>query len=146
MRMTKRMIVATLALIGVFVATYLTLFKLGYIGELSCSIGSCEEVNTSRWSILLGQPVAAWGIAFYGAVFAIALAGVQERLAMSRGISLLLVAASGSGLLVSAYLTYLELFVIHAICIWCITSATIVTLIFIASVLDLRSLPQGVTV
>jgi uncharacterized membrane protein len=136
------MIVAILALIGVFVATYLTLFKLGYIGELSCSIGSCEEVNTSRWSILLGQPVAAWGVAFYIAVLAIALAGIQDRLATARGISLLLVAVSGSGVLVSAYLTYLELFVIHAICIWCVTSASIVTLIFIASVLDLRSLPR----
>ncbi len=140
--MTKRMIVATLAVIGAFVATYLTLYKLGFIGSLSCSVGSCEEVNTSRWSILLGQPVAAWGIAFYIAVFAIALTGTQSRLAASRGISILLVAVSASGLLVSAYLTWLELAVIRAVCIWCLTSATLVTLIFIASVLDLRSLPR----
>ena len=55
------MIVAALALAGIFISTYLTLYKLGMIGELTCSIGSCETVNTSRWSIFLGLPVAAWG-------------------------------------------------------------------------------------
>ena len=35
------MIIGTLALVGVFVSTYLTLYKLGYIGTLNCAIGSC---------------------------------------------------------------------------------------------------------
>ena len=58
------MIVAALALAGIFISVYLTLYKLGVIGELTCSIGSCETVNTSRWSIFLGLPVAAWGLSF----------------------------------------------------------------------------------
>jgi hypothetical protein len=41
------MIVAMLSLAGIFVALYLLLYKLGLIGELSCSVGSCETVNTS---------------------------------------------------------------------------------------------------
>ena len=67
------MILATLALIGVFVSTYLTLYKLGYIGELKCAIGSCETVNTSRWATFLGLPVAAWGLGFYVAALALAM-------------------------------------------------------------------------
>ena len=63
--MSKRQIIALLALVGACISVYLTLFKLGIIGTLSCSIGSCEQVNTSKWARLLGAPVAAWGVGFY---------------------------------------------------------------------------------
>ena len=136
--MGKRMVVAALALVGIFVSLYLTLYKVGVIGQLSCSVGSCETVNTSEWSTLLGQPVALWGLGFYIATFMVAVAGLGARLADSRPLSLLLVGMSGIGVLFSAWLTYLELFVIHAVCMWCVVSAIIVTLIFAASLLDLR--------
>ena len=48
----KRMLVALVALAGVFVALYLTLYKLGYIGTLVCAVGSCETVQTSKWATL----------------------------------------------------------------------------------------------
>ena len=136
--MTKRMIVAALALAGIFISLYLTLYKLGIIGELSCSIGSCETVNTSKWSRFLGLPVAAWGLLFYLDVFAVALLSSLPRFEDERAFSLVLVAESAVGVLFSAWLTYLELGVIHAICIWCMTSALIVTAILITSVADLR--------
>jgi uncharacterized membrane protein len=132
------MIVAALALAGIFISLYLTLYKIGVVGELSCSIGSCETVNTSKWSRFLGLPVAAWGLLFYLDVFAISVAGTSERLETSTSISTILVIQSAVGVLFSAWLTYLELAVIHAICIWCVTSAVIVTLIFLVSVADLR--------
>ena len=138
--MTKRMIVAALALAGIFVALYLTLYKIGVIGELSCSIGSCETVNTSKWSRFLGLPVAAWGLLFYLDVFAVALVGTMPRFEDERVISVVLVAESAVGVLFSAWLTYLELGVIHAICIWCVTSAVIVTLILLVSLADLREI------
>jgi len=132
------MIVATLALAGIFISLYLTLYKIGVIGELSCSIGSCETVNTSKWSRFLGLPVAAWGLLFYLDVFAIGLIGTFPRFENERFISVVLVAETVVGVLFSAWLTYLELAVIHAICIWCVTSAVIVTLILVVSVADLR--------
>ena len=132
------MIVAALALAGIFIALYLTLYKLGVIGELSCSIGSCETVNTSKWSRFLGLPVAAWGLLFYLDVFAVALIGTLPRFENERLISVVLVAEAAVGVLFSAWLTYLELGVIHAICIWCVTSAVIVTLILVVSLADLR--------
>jgi uncharacterized membrane protein len=134
------MIVAALALAGIFISLYLTLYKIGVIGELSCSIGSCETVNLSKWSKFLGLPVAAWGLFFYLDVFAIALVGTMPRFENEPLISLVLTAEAAVGVLFSAWLTYLELRVIHAICIWCVTSAVVVALIFLTSALDLREM------
>ncbi len=138
--MTKRMIVATLALAGIFIALYLFFYKIGIVGNLSCSIGSCETVNLSRWSIFLGAPVAGWGVGFYVVMLALALASLQDRYVDSTGISKLLALLSGGGVVFTVWLTYLELFVIHAICQWCVISAILVTTIFIVSILDLREL------
>jgi len=134
------MIVAALALAGIFISLYLTLYKIGVIGELSCSIGSCETVNTSKWSRFLGLPVAAWGLLFYLDVFAVALVGTMRRFEFEPTISFVLVGEAAVGVLFSAWLTYLELGVIHAICIWCVTSAVIVTVIFLVSLSDLREI------
>jgi uncharacterized membrane protein len=134
------MILAALALAGIFISLYLTLYKLGVIGELTCSIGSCETVNTSKWSTFLHLPVAAWGLLFYTEVFLISLVGTLPRFENERLVSLLLVAEAGIGVLFSAWLTYLELAVIHAICIWCVTSAGIVLGILLVSIADLREI------
>ena len=136
--MTKRMLIALLSLIGTFVAIYLAAYKLGWLGALSCSVGSCETVQLSPWAIFLGLPVAVWGVGFYVVTLGVVMLGVQERFADSRTISLALVGLTGWGLLFSAWLTYLELFVIHAICQWCVVSAIIVLGLFILSVMDLR--------
>jgi uncharacterized membrane protein len=139
------MIVAALALAGIFISIYLTLYKLGVVGELSCSIGSCETVNTSRWSVFLGLPVAAWGLLFYLDVFGVALLGTMPRWENEPVISIVLVAQATVGVLFSAWLTYLELAVIQAICIWCVTSAVIVLVILVVSIADLREARSPVT-
>jgi uncharacterized membrane protein len=136
--MTKRMLAALVALTGMFVAAYLALYKLGVIGAVTCSVGSCETVQLSRWATLLGLPVAVWGVGYYAVVFAIALAGVHGRLAASRGVALGLVLLTAWGLLFSAWLTYLELFVIRAICQWCVVSAVLAAALFVICWLDWR--------
>ena len=132
-----------LAFIGVFVSMYLTLYKFGYIGSLQCAVGSCETVNTSRWATFFGLPVAAWGLGFYVSALALVFVGIQERYADSRALSLALVALTGWGVLFSGWLTYLELFVIDAICIWCVTSAVIVLVMFAVSVAEYRETGDG---
>ena len=132
------MIVATLSLAGIFVALYLLLYKLGMIGNLSCSVGSCETVNSSKWATFLGLPVAGWGVAWYVAMFVLAVVSTGSRFAESALVSLVLLGVAASGLIFSLYLTYLELFVIHAICQWCVVSAVIVTIIFFFTVADYR--------
>jgi uncharacterized membrane protein len=136
--MTKRMLLALLAIVGLFLSSYLTLFKLGYIGHLACATGSCEVVQMSRWSTLFGLPVAAWGAAFYLAVLVAALAGTQPQLADSRRVSWILFALTGWGTLFSAYLTVLEFFVIHAICQYCLASAALVTVMLAVASAEMR--------
>ena len=138
--MNKRMLVALVALAGVFVALYLTLYKLGYIGTLACAVGSCETVQTSKWATFLGFPVGAWGVGYYVFVLTLALIGLTARYADSRRLSDILVGVTAVGVLFSLWLTYLELFVIHAICQWCVVSAILATILFILSWLDRRDL------
>src|SRR2546423_14862785 len=121
--MTRRMLTALVALLGVFVAAYLALYKLGVIGTLACGTGGCEVVQTSRWATFLGLPVAAWGAVYYVTIFAIAFAGVQDRWAESRGLASALRALAPGGLLFSGWRTYFELVRTNAICRSCIVSA-----------------------
>ena len=138
------MLVALIALIGVFVSLYLTLFKLGYIGTLACGSGSCETVQLSKWGDFLGLPVAAWGAGYYFAVFVLAVLGVQDRFADSERLTRWLVWVTAAGLLFSLWLTYLELFVIHAICRWCLGSATMTVLLFALALWEARVAASGV--
>jgi uncharacterized membrane protein len=137
--LTRRMAIAALALLGAVLASYLTLYKAGAIGQLSCSVGKCEVVNTSRWSVLWGIPVAAWGLGFYVLLFAVAMAGTTERFQTAPWVAPALLGLTGWGVLFSGWLTYLELFVIRAICMWCVASAIVVSVAFAVSLLEWRA-------
>jgi len=124
-----RQAIALLALVGFFVSLYLWLYKIGVIGELKCGTGSCEFVQASRYAWLFGQPVALYGVGGYAALLAVALVGLQPRLLHSPAPTRWLAALALVGFAFTLYLTYLELFVIHALCRWCVVSAVIMTLI-----------------
>ena len=129
---------AVISLLGLFLGAYLTLYKFGYVGSLVCSVSSCEQVQTSRWSIFLGVPVATWGLGFYVVMLALALVGLREGFEESRPLSLTLLVVSAVGLLFTAWLNYLEAFVINAWCEWCIASALMVVALFGLAVLDVK--------
>ncbi len=137
--LTRRQLAALLALVGLLIATYLTLHNLGIIGTLTCTVGSCETVQTSRWSRFLGVPVALWGAGFYAGVLALAFLGDSARYAEARWVPALMLGMTGFGVLFSAWLTWLELAVIHAICMYCVISAVITVLLFILALLDWRA-------
>jgi uncharacterized membrane protein len=141
--MRHRQTIALLALIGLFVALYLWLHTLGVIGELKCGSGGCETVQTSAYAEFLGVPVALYGVIGYAAIFVAALAGLQPRYLRRRGPTLLIVALATGGVLFTAYLTYLELFVIHAICRWCVGSGIIIGVIWAISLLGLKTWGVG---
>ncbi len=138
--MRYRQAIALLALVGLFVALYLWLHALGFGGAIKCGAsGGCETVQTSQWAVFLGMPVAFYGVVGYLALLIVALAGLRPAaLAQPRWSTwLVLLATVGFGF--TLYLTYLELFVIHAICRWCIGSAVIITVIWVVSLLSLNS-------
>ena len=136
--MTKRKWMALISLAGLFLGAYLTLYKVGVIGVLACNVGSCEQVQTSRWSVFLGLPVATWGVGFYLLMLVLSIAGLQPRFSDSRRLSLGVMLLAGWGVLFTAWLNYLEAFVIHAWCEWCLGSAAMVLLLFALAVTDWR--------
>jgi uncharacterized membrane protein len=136
--MNHRMGAAVLSLVGVFVSAYLYLYKIGRIGTLACGSGGCETVQTSVWSRFAGVEVALIGVLGYALLFSVSLVGLQPALARQRWPARVLAALAGGGVLFTIYLTYLELFVIHAICRWCVGSAAIIVGLFTLALLDLR--------
>ena len=136
--MIRRQAIVLLALVGLLVATYLWLYKIGVLGELRCGTGSCEFVQTSRYAELLGIPVAFYGVAGYATLLVLGLAGLHPGFAADRRVSPLLAALATIGFGFTLYLTAIELFVLHAICRWCVGSALIMTVIWVLSLADLR--------
>jgi uncharacterized membrane protein len=135
----NRMIVAVLALAGTFLALYMLLHKLGVIPVLACGAGgTCDVVQSSQWAVFVGIPVPAWGVAGYGALFVLAMAGLQPRFAPDRRIAGLLLLTATIAFIFTVYLNALEAFVIHAWCRWCIASAVIATLLFLFTLPELR--------
>ena len=136
---------AALSLVGVFVAAYLYLYKTGRIGSVMCGSGGCETVQFSEWSRFLGLEVSLIGLAGYAGLLALSIATLQGPLARKRWPVRLLALLSGIGVAFAVYLTYLEVFVIHAICRWCVGSAVIISGIFACSLLGLRRSAEAPT-
>ena len=137
--MRYRQAIALLALVGLFVALYLWLHALGFGGAIKCGAsGGCETVQTSQWAVFLGLPVASYGVAGYLAILIVALAALRPGALAQRNWNLVLVGLATVGVLFTAYLTYLELFVIHAICRWCVGSAAIITAIWVVALVSIR--------
>ena len=119
---------ATIAFIGIGVAGYLT--YIHYSGsQILCIAGDpCKTVQTSVYSTLAGVPVALIGLIGYILIFASLLVPEREQTRLST----LCFTAVGFGF--SVYLTGREVFSIHAICPWCVSSAIMMTLLFGLSV------------
>jgi uncharacterized membrane protein len=120
---------------GLFVSGYLVLIHALGESPVCGPVQGCDTVTTSKYSEVLGIPVAAFGLAL--SIVLVSCAVVWWRRADRRPLliayGLLLLAT-----LAVAYLTYLELFEIHAICAWCVTYAITVILSLAVSGLALR--------
>jgi uncharacterized membrane protein len=124
---TLRRTSGTLAALGIGVATYIAIADAGG-GAPACLPGGhgCQTVADSSYSHLAGINVAVFGIVGYVLLLGAALArGDAARFA---GVVLAMV---GFGF--SLYLTYLELFVIDAICQWCVASAVVMTTLLVVN-------------
>jgi uncharacterized membrane protein len=136
--MLRRQAITLLALAGCVVALYLWLYKLGIVGVLQCGTGGCETVQASRYAEFLGIPVALFGVIGYAVLFGLSLADVQAAARGGPARDTVLAVLSSLGFAFTLYLTAVELFVIHAICRWCIGSAVIMTAIWGLSLAGLR--------
>lgn len=123
-----------LALAGFGVAAYLAVTHLGDQPIACNGVGDCNYVNSSEYATVVGVPVSLLGAGAYATIAALTLLAWRARSFE------LLLAAWGVALAsfaFSAYLTWIELQVLDAICIYCVASAVIVTALF--AVLTLAS-------
>ena len=119
-----------LSVAGLGVALYLTYVEATSARAICGPVGDCNAVQSSPYAKLFGfLPVGLLGA--FGYIAMLAAWGWQrwrsDRLARLAGPSLFAMALFGT--VFSIYLTYLELFVIHAVCIWCLTSAVLMALL-----------------
>ncbi len=136
--MNRRQAIAVLALAGLFISLYLYLYKIGKIGTLACGTGACETVQLSPQSRFLGVEVALIGAVGYLVLLVLAaLASAPGFAAVAWPVRWLAV-LSGGAVAFTLYLKSLELFVIHAICWWCVASAVIIAIIFVLAVQEWR--------
>ena len=128
-----------LCVLGALISAYLLVadFLLG--GAEFCLTGQgCDVVRESRYSQMGGVPVALLGVLGYAAMAAAVLSPLGRRTKWS-----LLFPLSAAAVGFSAYLTYLELFIIEAICSWCVASAAIAVALLALSGLGGAGRPRG---
>ncbi len=123
---------------GLLVSLYLTWVKLARVTALCAGVGDCETVQNSAYSEIGGVPIALLGAGMYAFVLVLLLvrrAGTPAQAELAWGAQLATLIA---GTAFSAYLTYIELFVINAICPWCVTSAVLILALLALTVDDWR--------
>ncbi len=120
---------AILPALGIAVSAYLTAIHYDD-GLLVCGLSDCHMVQTSDYAELLGIPVALLGLGMYVAVLTLVVARwLRPALTVYATVSTFAIALAG--VVFAAYLTYVELFVLEAICQWCVVSAVLTTLLLV---------------
>jgi uncharacterized membrane protein len=127
-------LVPILAMFGLLVAIYLSYIELTLSQAFCGPVGDCNAVQSSSYARLFGiLPVGVLGALGYIAILTAWWARRQQWGIVSKYAPLALFGMAFFGTIFSAYLTYLEPFVIQAVCIWCVTSAILITIIMLAA-------------
>ncbi len=129
-------VILSLVVLGLIVASYLAYVEITHVTAVCGPIGECNIVQSSPYAQILGIPVAVLGALNYLLIGALWVwrRPLDEKWPGLAGYSLR--ALTFLGVLFSIYLTALELLVIHAVCVWCLTSAVVTTLLFLGVVKD----------
>lgn len=121
-----RPVLLVLSVLGLILSLYLTYLHFADSGAAFCAEGSdCDVVRQSAFSSIFGIPVALFGVIGYALIIFFMLSSINNKRKW-----LLLYIVSLAGVSFSAYLTYLELFIIDAICMYCVVSALFMVAIF----------------
>jgi uncharacterized membrane protein len=131
-------IMTVLALLGLAIAGYLLTVRLLGEAPLCGPVHGCDTVAASEYATVFGLPVALFGVGFSVVLSAASFLwwqqGERRALYVAYGLGL-------AGIIAVAYLTYLELFVIEAICVYCVSYALTIVTGWILAVLAVRSAP-----
>jgi uncharacterized membrane protein len=130
----SQIILVVAAIIGLLDSLYLAYVKLTNT-NIYCTpgLGNCDVVNASRYSVLWGIPLGVYGTVAFLMLLCLAVFGKRVKM-LALYTELSLFAISLAGFLFSLYLTFIELFVLKAICQWCVLSAIMMTTIFVTTI------------
>jgi len=128
--------IIVLAVLGVLDAVYLLIYKLTGNNQMCLGNGGCHDVNFSPYSQIGGIPVSVYGIVAYLLIIVILLLESKVKAARENG-PLVVFGISLAGVAFEAYLTWIEVKVIHAICPFCVATMVIISLIFILAAIRL---------
>jgi uncharacterized membrane protein len=129
--------------LGIGVAAYLAYVEVAHVTAVCGPVGHCNLVQSSAYARILGVPIAILGIASYVAIIGVWFAQlwVQQDAQKTRA-HIALIGLTVLGTLFSIYLTLLELFVIRAVCAWCLSSAVFMTILMILAVRPVAKEPE----
>jgi uncharacterized membrane protein len=140
MEIRLRQITIALAILGLLVATYMTIYKLTDNDAMCIGSGGCSVVNASRYSEVNGIPVALIGMGGYAAILALLFLERRPGFFQENG-TMALFGIALVGFLFTLYLIFVEIVLIKAYCPFCLTSQAVMTIIFILSVTRLIRQP-----
>ena len=129
-----------LAVLGILVSAYMTVYKLTDNPNMCLGNGGCSTVNSSKYAELYGIPVAVIGIGGYLSILVFLWLERSNSFLTSNG-TLVVFALALLGFLFTLYLIYVELALIHALCPFCVTSQITMTVLFILSIIRLARQP-----
>ena len=133
----RRRILVALAALGAALSGYLTWVHYAGGPVLCSGVGRCEQVQASRFASVAGLPVALLGLVMYVVVLVLGTLGLLAGGSVRAWAGLGVFGLALAGVLYSAYLTYVELFVIGAICPWCVGPAVLIVAICVIATWDL---------
>lgn len=139
-------LIPLLGLAGLGVAGYLAYVEITGATAVCGPVGNCNAVQSSPYATILGIPIAVLGLANYAAIIGLWFGYRYANNSLADWSLLALLAITAAGTLFSVYLTALEIFVIHAVCAWCISSAIITTAMLLLVVMSIRPAPARRTV
>jgi protein-disulfide isomerase/rhodanese-related sulfurtransferase len=123
----RKTISLILALLGLFDSLYLLWTYTSPSRPMVCFGTGCDAVRLSAYSHFHGVPMPVFGVAGYVMIAFLIIAESLFPAALAVEIRYALAGATGFGFLFSLYLEYLQGFVIHAFCAWCVTSGLTMT-------------------
>ena len=136
--MGRRMTIAFLSLVAGLSALYLHLYKLGVVGDLSCTSGGCDRAMYSTWGWFFGVDVALVGVVGYSLILITSIFSLQDRWRDARWPVTTLTVLAVLGFAFTLRLKYGEFIVLRTFCPWCAISAVSITIITTLAVLEYR--------
>lgn len=131
-----------LAVLGTLVSIYMTIYKLTENPNMCLGNGGCSVVNSSKYAMVYGIPVAVIGVGGYLAILLLLWMEGRNSLLASNS-TLVIFGLALVGFLFTLYLIYVEVALIHALCPFCVTSQATMTVLFVVTVIRLIRQPSN---